>query len=67
MEGHGSWSYSLVRDMKQAANQVIRNDVAVVMRDKYPKSRLHYLVIPWSDIDTVYQVRWPFRPFENRR
>uniref|UniRef100_A0A8D8H0I9 Aprataxin-like protein n=1 Tax=Culex pipiens TaxID=7175 RepID=A0A8D8H0I9_CULPI len=52
----GSWSYALIRDMKLPANQFMRTDVAVVMRDKYPKARHHFLVIPWADIDSVYQL-----------
>lgn len=54
----GSWSYALIRDMKVPANQFIRTDVAVVMRDKFPKAMHHFLVIPWADIDSVYQVRF---------
>uniref|UniRef100_A0A1Q3FDH6 Putative fha-hit n=1 Tax=Culex tarsalis TaxID=7177 RepID=A0A1Q3FDH6_CULTA len=52
----GSWSYALIRDMKLPANQFIRTDVAVVMRDKYPKALHHFLVIPWADIDSIYQL-----------
>ncbi|XP_065072500.1 aprataxin-like protein [Ochlerotatus camptorhynchus] len=56
MDGRGSWSFSLIRDMKNASNHIIRSDLAVIMRDKYPKSRHHFLVLPWNDIDTVYQL-----------
>lgn len=56
MQSLGSWSFSLIRDMKQTSNHIIRSDLAVVMRDKYPKSRHHFLVLPWADIDTVYQL-----------
>lgn len=52
----GSWSYALIRDMKVPAYQFIKTEVAVVMRDKYPKARYHFLVIPWADIDSVYQL-----------
>ncbi|XP_039436666.1 aprataxin-like protein [Culex pipiens pallens] len=52
----GSWSHALIRDMKLPANQFMRTEVAVVMRDKYPKAMHHFLVIPWADIDSVYQL-----------
>lgn len=56
MLGNELWSFGLIRDMEKASEHVIRNDLAVVIRDKYPKARYHFLVLPWADIDTVYQL-----------
>ncbi|XP_058461911.1 aprataxin-like protein [Malaya genurostris] len=50
------WSYSLIRDMKDPTKQLIRNEFAVVIRDKYPKAQNHFLVLPWESIDTVYEL-----------
>ncbi|XP_062705010.1 aprataxin-like protein isoform X1 [Aedes albopictus] len=50
------WFNALIRDMQFPTNHVARSDLAVVIRDKFPKSRYHFLVLPWADIDNVYQV-----------
>ncbi|XP_055587103.1 aprataxin-like protein [Uranotaenia lowii] len=50
------FSYGLIRDMKKSVNQLICTELAVVMKDIYPKAKFHYLVLPWEDIDTVYQL-----------
>lgn len=70
MLGNESWSFGLIQDMGQAYKHVVRNDSAVVLHDKYPKARNHFLVLPWTDIDTVYQVRkiiQRIEPFEKFR
>lgn len=38
-------------------NSVVRQDELVVaIRDKYPKARFHYLVIPREDIPSIREV-----------
>lgn len=56
MEGNQSWKHNLIRDMNQTSNHMFRNDLAVCIRDKYPKSRHHFLVLPWAQIDNVYEL-----------
>lgn len=57
MTGKAGWSYALIRDINSPANHIIRSELAVVIRDKYPKARHHFLVLPWANIDNVYEVR----------
>ncbi|XP_021713194.1 aprataxin-like protein isoform X3 [Aedes aegypti] len=55
MTGKAGWSYALIRDINSPANHIIRSELAVVIRDKYPKARHHFLVLPWANIDNVYE------------
>lgn len=50
------WSMGLINTMKNAESYVIKSDKAVVIRDKYPKAKHHFLVLPWSDIEDIYCV-----------
>lgn len=42
--------------MKNASNWIISNDVAVVIEDKYPKAKYHFLVLPRENIRDIFQV-----------
>lgn len=42
--------------MKDPNLQVISNDIAVVIKDKYPKAKHHYLILPWNNIPSIYHV-----------
>ncbi|XP_055629668.1 aprataxin [Toxorhynchites rutilus septentrionalis] len=50
------WSFNLIRDMKNSSNHIIRTEKAVVISDKYPKAKHHFLVLPWKNIDTIYEL-----------
>lgn len=50
------WSNALVRSIEDESNQMIRSQTAVVIRDKFPKSKQHFLVLPWADINDIYDV-----------
>ncbi|XP_055546952.1 aprataxin-like protein [Wyeomyia smithii] len=50
------WSFNLIADMKNPKLVLFRSDLAAVIRDKYPKSNHHFLVLPWENINTVYQL-----------
>ncbi|KXJ80411.1 hypothetical protein RP20_CCG025076 [Aedes albopictus] len=59
------WFNALIRDIQFPTNHVARSDLAVVIRDKFPKSRQHFLVLPWADIDNVYQLTSQHIPLLN--
>ncbi|XP_059612453.1 aprataxin-like protein [Phlebotomus argentipes] len=51
------WSRNLIKSMQDPSSIVIKNDLVVVIRDKYPKARHHFLVLPYESIDDIYQLR----------
>uniref|UniRef100_A0A1Y9HAX8 HIT domain-containing protein n=1 Tax=Anopheles farauti TaxID=69004 RepID=A0A1Y9HAX8_9DIPT len=51
-----SWSDGLIDAINNTRNQLFVSDLAVVIKDKYPKAQYHFLVIPWKDIDSVYDL-----------
>lgn len=51
-----SWNMGLVNSMHDPALLFISTDLGVVIRDKYPKARHHFLVLPKSDIPSIYHV-----------
>lgn len=55
MSGH--WSHGLLTSMKDPASVVISAETVVAIKDKYPKAKLHYLVLPFENISSIYHVR----------
>lgn len=37
--------------------QVYKDDMVVVIKDKYPKARYHWLVLPWDSISSLKVLR----------
>lgn len=52
----GSWSMALVETMKDPLYRVISSELAVVIKDKYPKAKYHFLVLPYENIPTPFHV-----------
>lgn len=50
------WTLGLLNVLKDSSNWIISNDVAVVIEDKYPKAKFHYLVLPRENIRDIFQV-----------
>lgn len=50
------WQTGLIKSLLDPINLIITTDVAVVIADKYPKARHHYLVLPKEDIASIFQV-----------
>ncbi|XP_071798361.1 aprataxin-like [Asterias amurensis] len=46
----GHWSLGLLDTMKDPSSQVYTDDRVVIIKDKYPKARFHYLVLPREQI-----------------
>lgn len=50
------WSLGLLESMKDPKNIIEQTENVVVIRDKYPKAKFHYLVLPVSDIKSIYKL-----------
>ncbi|XP_017846893.1 aprataxin-like protein [Drosophila busckii] len=51
-----AWANGLIKTIIDRSNHFISCDVAVVIADKYPKARHHYLVLPTEDIPSIYSL-----------
>ncbi|XP_076150267.1 aprataxin isoform X4 [Alosa pseudoharengus] len=57
LEGGGHWSQGLKASMQDPKMQVYKDDRVVVIKDKYPKARYHWLVLPWESIPNLKALR----------
>ncbi|KAG9480501.1 hypothetical protein GDO78_012129 [Eleutherodactylus coqui] len=53
VKGQGHWSQGLKASMQDPNMQVFKDDKVVVIKDKYPKARFHWLVLPWQSISSL--------------
>ncbi|XP_069093614.1 aprataxin isoform X2 [Pleurodeles waltl] len=53
----GHWSQGLKASMMDQDMQVFKDDRVVVIKDKYPKARYHWLVLPWEAISSLKALR----------
>ncbi|XP_054897203.1 aprataxin isoform X2 [Poeciliopsis prolifica] len=53
----GHWSHGLKTSMQDPQMQVYKDDKVVVITDKYPKARYHWLVLPWQSIPSLKALR----------
>ncbi|XP_069024312.1 aprataxin [Embiotoca jacksoni] len=56
-ESAGHWSQGLKASMQDPKMQVYKDDKVVVIIDKYPKARHHWLVLPWQSIPSLKALR----------
>ncbi|KAM9818540.1 aprataxin [Syngnathus typhle] len=56
-ESVGHWSQGLKASMQDSKMQVYKDDQVVVIKDKYPKARYHWLVLPWLSIPSLKALR----------
>lgn len=52
----GSWSLALIETMKDPLYRVISSEIAVAIKDKFPKAKYHFLILPYEDIPTLFHV-----------
>ncbi|NXG53635.1 APTX protein, partial [Psilopogon haemacephalus] len=52
-EHSGHWSQGLKSSMQDVEMQVYKDEKTVVIKDKYPKARYHWLVLPWTPIPSL--------------
>ncbi|KAM9330086.1 aprataxin [Gastrophryne carolinensis] len=57
LENKGHWSQGLKVSMQDPEMQVFKDDKVVVIKDKYPKARYHWLVLPWQPISSLKALR----------
>ncbi|XP_036339341.1 aprataxin-like protein [Rhagoletis pomonella] len=50
------WAAALITEIKDPKNYIISSENAVVIYDKYPKARHHYLVLPKAVIPDVFHL-----------
>uniref|UniRef100_A0A3Q3W4K4 Aprataxin n=1 Tax=Mola mola TaxID=94237 RepID=A0A3Q3W4K4_MOLML len=56
-ESVGHWSQGLKASMQDPKMQVYKDEKVVVIKDKYPKARYHWLVLPWQSISSLKALR----------
>ncbi|XP_032297283.1 aprataxin isoform X2 [Coturnix japonica] len=52
----GHWSQGLKSAMQDPKEQVYKDEKTVVIKDKYPKARYHWLILPWDSISSLKSV-----------
>lgn len=52
----GSWSLGLLTALKDSRNWIISSNEIVVISDKFPKAKFHFLVLPRKNIPTIFDV-----------
>ncbi|KAM4054058.1 aprataxin isoform 1-T2 [Anomaloglossus baeobatrachus] len=57
VKGQGHWSQGLKVSMQDPSMQVFKDDKVVVIKDKCPKARYHWLVLPWQAISSLKMLR----------
>lgn len=50
----GDWHNNLLKAMNDPNLVVHRDKQVVIIKDKYPKSEFHYLVLPYNDIPSLF-------------
>uniref|UniRef100_A0A8C4TJK3 Aprataxin n=1 Tax=Erpetoichthys calabaricus TaxID=27687 RepID=A0A8C4TJK3_ERPCA len=56
-EFQGHWSQGLKASMQDKNMQIYKDDTVVAIKDKYPKAKYHWLVLPWESIASLKAVR----------
>lgn len=51
------WSHGMMNSMDDPELKVLEDDLVVVIKDKYPKAKFHYLVISKTDINSIMHVK----------
>ncbi|XP_072318622.1 aprataxin [Eucyclogobius newberryi] len=56
-DGGNHWNQGLKVSMQDPKMQVYKDKTVVVIKDKYPKARYHWLVLPWQSIPNLKSLR----------
>lgn len=51
-----SWNLKLMETMKDPASIVMKGEKLVSIKDKFPKAKHHFLVLPHEKIDTIFHL-----------
>lgn len=52
----GHWTNNLVRDRDSPSKWILWNPDIVVVKDRYPKAKFHFLVMPKAEIPSIFEV-----------
>lgn len=52
-----SWKLGLLETLKDPNNVVIRTEQLVAIKDKFPKSKHHFLIMPFENIDSIFDLK----------
>lgn len=50
----GSWTYGLFDLLKDSSTWLISSDEVIVVEDKFPKAKYHFLVMPREKIPDIF-------------
>lgn len=50
------WAAALNKAINDLNVRIIASDIAVVIKDKFPKAEYHFLVLPFVDIPSIFHV-----------
>ncbi|XP_013190580.1 aprataxin [Amyelois transitella] len=50
------WSLGLLGSMEDPESIVKKTDSIVAIRDKYPKAKIHYLILPFENINSIHEL-----------
>ncbi|KAK3507672.1 hypothetical protein QTP70_032790 [Hemibagrus guttatus] len=56
-ESAAPWTQGLKVSMQNPSMQVYKDEKVVVIKDKFPKARFHWLVLPWDSISSLKALR----------
>jgi len=51
-----SWSLKLLETMNDPSSILIKTDSIVAIKDKFPKAKHHFLVLPFDKINTIFDL-----------
>ena len=51
-----SWSFKLLETMKDPDFIILKTEQIVVIKDKFPKAKHHFLVLPYDKINTIFDL-----------
>lgn len=51
-----SWSLKLLETMKDPEYILIKTDSLVAIKDKFPKAKHHFLILPFDKINTIFDL-----------
>ncbi|XP_055850518.1 aprataxin-like protein [Episyrphus balteatus] len=52
-----NWATGLITTLNDPINHVISTEIGVVIKDKYPKAKHHFLVLPKDDIPSIFHLK----------
>lgn len=50
------WSEGLLKDLNDFSKWILFDENVVVVADKFPKAKFHYLVCPRKNIPSIFEV-----------